>query len=315
MSKNPDPASFTDLKKHAESNFGGNLIETIYKTESERGIERDVIRQQMRQHFILMKSVRERSLAVENAAEKERRLLMISGCDSTKINDTSDLLTVGLGEIIRIAQAAAFATSEANAAGFRIVKAPTAGSVGVIPGAFMAVNETLGIADADIVDGLIVAGAIGGVIKRRATFAAAEAGCGAEVGAAVGMAAGGVAWIFSKNAETVETAAAMALQNYLGLECSSLAGAVEIPCAHRCATGAVVALSCASMACAGVQFPIRLDEVVDVMYAIGKALPAAYRETQGAGLAKTESGIELSSAAYSKRRHQQQSCNGCNKCA
>jgi L-serine dehydratase len=167
------------------------------------------------------------------------------------------------------------------------MKSPTAGSVGVIPGAFLALSEGHGISDKEMADALLVSAGISNIIFSRATFAAAVAGCGAEVGVATCMAASGLAWLVSKKAEYVESAASIAMQNYLGLECSSVAGAVEVPCAYRCALGAVSALTSASMACAGMIFQVPLDEVIDVMYEVGQALPNGFRETQGAGLAKT----------------------------
>lgn len=306
--------SFTALATYASENFANDLLEVVLHLEECEGKPRAQILTTMRNNFTHMKNVIRRSLSKKGLADKTERLTILDGLDSSRIYDSESSLATGLGSVTHLAPAYALASSEAGAAGMAIVKAPTAGSVGVIPGTFLPLAEHLGISDEEIVKALVIAARIGRIIYERATFAAAEAGCGAEVGVATCMAAGGVAWLFSKDAAVVESAGSIAMQNYLGLECSSIAGAVEVPCAHRCALGAVTALVAADMAVAGVRFPLPLDQVVDVMYEIGKALPSKYRETQKGGLAKTPTGVGLARDAYAKRKRQLE-CLNCNACA
>lgn len=191
-----------------------------------------------------------------------------------------------------------------------IVKAPTAGSVGVLPGAFLAISNGLHLSEDQLVEGMLIASGIGKIIFARATFAAAEAGCGAEIGSATAMASGGIAWMMSQNADAVESAASFGLQQLIGLECSSLAGAVEEPCAPRCAIGAGMALSAANLSLAGMRFKIPLDEVIDVMGVVGRSLPESLRETQKGGLAAAPTGQKLARLAIQKRKDQI-ACQGC----
>lgn len=314
MTAESESNSFTALAAFAARMCEGDLLEAVLRLEEHEKKSRTEILNIMRGNFKHMQTVIRRSFDEHGLAEKAERLTILDGLDSRRIYGSKNRLTTGLGKVINLAQAYALASSEAGAAGKAIVKAPTAGSVGVIPGTFLPLAEQLGISEDEIVHGLIIAARVGRIVYERATFAAAEAGCGAEVGVATCMAAGGVAWIFGRDIAAVESAAALAMQNYLGLECSSIAGAVEVPCAHRCAIGAVTALITANMSLSGVRFPLPLDQVVDVMYEIGKALPAKYKETQRGGLAKTPAGQSLAKIAYKKRR-QQLECLNCNACA
>ena len=127
----------------------------------------------------------------------------------------------------------------------------------------------------------------------RATVSGAEGGCQAECGAAAAMGAAAVTEMLGGTPEMAFHAAAMALKNVLGLTCDPVAGLVEIPCIKRNASGAMNALLSADLALAGVKSYIPFDEVVDAMYAIGKAMPQSVRETSKGGLAVTPTGMRM----------------------
>jgi L-serine dehydratase len=128
------------------------------------------------------------------------------------------------------------------------------------------------------------------LIKKNATISGAEGGCQAECGAGAAMAAAGIVELYGGTPEMAFDAAAIAIKSILGLVCDPVAGLVEVPCSKRNATGVVNAMACADMALAGIKSVIPFDEVVDAMYKIGKALPAALRETSLGGLATTPTG-------------------------
>ena len=182
---------------------------------------------------------------------------------------------------------------EVNASMGLIVAAPTAGSSGVIPGVFVALQEEYGFTDDQMVRALFNAGAIGYLITRNATVAGAEGGCQAEVGAASAMAAAALCSLKGGTPEQCAAAAAMALGNLLGLVCDPVAGLVEVPCVKRNVVGAVNAVSCANMALAGVDYAIPCDEVIDAMGRVGSLLSPDLRETGQGGLAATPTGVKI----------------------
>lgn len=198
-----------------------------------------------------------------------------------------------LGGVLSRAAAGAVAVAEINASMGRIVAAPTAGSCGVLPGALLAVAEARGLEDAILLDALFAGAGIGQVVASQATLAGAAAGCQAEIGVASAMAAGAVAEALGGAPEAVFDAAAMALQNLLGLVCDPVGGLVEVPCIQRNATGAVNALAASEMALAGIRNLIPFDEVVAVMLSIGRMMPCQLRETAEGGLAVTPTGLRI----------------------
>ena len=187
----------------------------------------------------------------------------------------------------------ALAVQEVNAAMGVIVAAPTAGGAGVLPAVLTGLAQARGIDDARLVDALATAGLIGAVVAERASLSGAEGGCQAETGAAAGMAAGAAVEMLGGTPAQVGHAVALAMQGTLGLVCDPLGGLVELPCVFRNATGSAIALAGIEMAMAGVEFAIPVDEVIDVMGEIGKAMDVRYRETAGGGLAATPTGRRL----------------------
>jgi len=193
--------------------------------------------------------------------------------------------------------ARAIATLEVNARMGLIMAAPTAGAAGVVPAVLLALADERGWSEERLVDAMLVAGGVGAVIAERASIAGAGGGCQAETGSAAAMAAAAVTWLAGGTPEQVGTAVALTLQGMLGLICDPIAGLVEIPCAYRNATGAVNAIACAEMALAGIDFPVPVDQVIDVMGEVGRKMDVRYRETALGGLAATPAGQEIAERA------------------
>lgn len=217
------------------------------------------------------------------------------GTDGGKLQEYADHGEPVCGEFLGRVMAKAVKMGESNACMKRIVAAPTAGACGVVPAVFLSMQEKYGFSDEKMTEALYVAAGIGGVIASRAFIAGAQGGCQAEVGSAAAMAAGGAAYLRGGDAEAIVHAAAMALKNLLGLVCDPVAGLVEVPCVKRNVSGAVVALSAADMALAGVRSKILPDEVIDAMREVGMAMPACVRETGEGGLAATPTGVRCRS--------------------
>lgn len=203
-----------------------------------------------------------------------------------------------LGEIPALATAYALSASETNAAMGRIVACPTAGSCGILPACVLAVAKVKGISREGQLLALAGAGLIGELIDEHASLSGAEGGCQAECGSAAAMAAGTVVQMLGGSPEAAFHAAAIAIKNQLGLVCDPVAGLVEIPCIKRNAGGVAIALSAADMALAGIESRIPFDDVVEAMNRVGKALPAALRETAGGGLATTKAGLAMKEKVY-----------------
>lgn len=171
-----------------------------------------------------------------------------------------------------------------------IVAAPTAGAGGIVPGMLMALEEERHIDPETTVRALVVAGGIGSIIALSASISGAAGGCQNEVGVASSMGAAGVAYMMGGTTRNSIQAAALALKNTLGLVCDPVGGLVEVPCVKRNALFAVHGLTAAQLALAGVESVIPMDEIVEAMVRIGRALPRGLRETAEGGLATTDTG-------------------------
>jgi L-serine dehydratase len=198
-----------------------------------------------------------------------------------------------MGDRVTTILARAVGTLEVNAAMGLIVAAPTAGAAGVLPAILTSAGDILGADEEQLVDAMLVAGGVGGVIAHRASLAGATGGCQAETGSAAAMGAAAVTWLGGGTHEQVSTSIALSLQGMLGLICDPIGGLVEIPCIYRNASAAMQALAAAEMALAGLDFPVPADEVIDVMGEVGRKMPVAYRETAQGGLAATPSARRL----------------------
>lgn len=197
------------------------------------------------------------------------------------------------GEMMSKAISYAAGILEVNSSMGLIVAAPTAGSSGVIPGVFLAMQEQFHLSDEEMIRALFNAGAIGYLITRNATVSGAEGGCQAEVGAASSMAASAVCEMMGASPEASLDAASTAITNILGLVCDPIAGLVEAPCQKRNAMGVSNALISAEMALCGIKHIVPFDETVVAMYHVGKSMPMELRETALGGVASTPTACEL----------------------
>ncbi len=181
----------------------------------------------------------------------------------------------------------AIAVNEENAAGGRVVTAPTNGAAGVIPATLRYAREFCPLVDREGPRRfLLSAAAIGGIVKRNASISGAEVGCQGEVGTAAAMAAAGLAAAQGGTPAQVEHAAEIALEHHLGMTCDPVAGLVQIPCIERNAFGATKAILAASLALQGDgQHRVTLDQVVETMRQTGLDMNEKYRETSRGGLA------------------------------
>jgi len=181
----------------------------------------------------------------------------------------------------------ALAVNEENAAGGRVVTAPTNGAAGIIPAvAHYFMRFTPGASDEDIVRFLLTAGAIGILYKENASISGAEVGCQGEVGSACSMAAGALAEVLGGTPEQVENAAEIAMEHNLGLTCDPIGGLVQVPCIERNAMASIKAISAARMALRGdgTHF-VSLDKVIKTMRDTGRDMQEKYKETARGGLA------------------------------
>jgi L-serine dehydratase len=181
----------------------------------------------------------------------------------------------------------ALAVSEENAAGGRIVTAPTNGAAGIVPAVLSYYRRFVPSASDDgVVRFLLTATAIGSLYKRNASISGAEVGCQGEIGAACSMAAGGLCEVLGGTPEQVENAAEIAMEHHLGLTCDPVGGLVQVPCIERNAVAAVTAVTAARMALAGTgQHVVSLDDVIETMRQTGADMKIKYKETSRGGLA------------------------------
>ena len=196
------------------------------------------------------------------------------------------------GNVLEKAITYAMATLETNASMGLIVASPTAGSAGIVPGLLLALQEVYDFSDEDIQKALFNAGAIGYLAMRNATVAGAVGGCQAETGVAAAMAASAATELMGGTPLQCTYAASTVLMNMLGLVCDPVGGLVEYPCQSRNASGVAIALVAAEMSLAGITQLIPLDEMITIMFTVGKKLPAELRETALGGCATAPSACE-----------------------
>jgi L-serine dehydratase len=185
-------------------------------------------------------------------------------------------------------QAYALAVNEQNAAGRRVVTAPTNGAAGILPAVLMQhTTSAPGRADRSTVHAfLLTAAAIGSVIKANASISGAQGGCQAEVGSACAMAAAGLCAVLGGTPQQVENAAEIALEHHLGLTCDPVAGLVQIPCIERNAIAASTAVVAARLALRGDgRHVVALDVAIETMRQTGEDMHVKYKETSTGGLA------------------------------
>ncbi len=190
-------------------------------------------------------------------------------------------------EVMDFVSAYAMAVNEENAAGGRVVTAPTNGAAGVVPATLRYYRDHCeGATPKGLSDFLMTAAAIGGLFKLNASISGAEVGCQGEVGVASSMAAAGLCAVLGGSNAQVENAAEIAMEHHLGMTCDPVAGLVQIPCIERNAFGAVKAIAAASLALHGDgRHRVSLDSVIATMRQTGADMQSKYKETSLGGLA------------------------------
>ncbi len=214
--------------------------------------------------------VRRRAKGINEQLERER------GRNMNQPHQANDWLSVY-----------AMAVNEENAAGGRVVTSPTNGAAGVVPavGRYY-LDHCVGAHREGIRDYLLVAAAIGGLIKHNASISGAEVGCQGEVGSASAMAAAGLCAVLGGTNAQIENAAEIALEHHLGMTCDPAAGLVQVPCIERNALGAIKAVSAASLALRGDgSHFLPLDNCIRVMRDTGRDMNEKYKETSQGGIA------------------------------
>lgn len=181
----------------------------------------------------------------------------------------------------------ALAVNEENAAGGRVVTAPTNGAAGIIPAVLMYYDKFIQPVTADIYCRyLLTAAAIGILYKKNASISGAEVGCQGEVGVACSMAAGALTEILGGSVDNVENAAEIGMEHNLGLTCDPVGGLVQVPCIERNAMGAIKAINASRLALRGTgEHKVSLDKVIKTMWDTGRDMQSKYKETSRGGLA------------------------------
>ncbi len=253
--------------------------------QSTYGHSRDEILGYLRTVWTLMRRAIDRGLEVQGrlpgplGVERRAHDLWARWCGG-------DHTTIISAESTR-ASIYAIAVAEENADGGAVVTAPTCGSAGVVPACLRVMQESQGLSDEEIVEGLWVAGVVGGLAIAKASIAGALVGCQGEIGVASAMAAAAVCYLLGGNvADQIDRAAETALEHFLGLTCDPVAGLVQIPCIERNAAGAASALNAANLAMlSGGRDRVSFDATLEVMHQTGLDLRSRYKETSLGGLA------------------------------
>jgi L-serine dehydratase len=222
----------------------------------------------------------------------ERSRSGLSGGDSRRVfaHSEGDNVSV-LGAVFERSIAYALAVLETNAAFGRIIATPTAGSAGICPACLLTWQESRLATDETTAHALFTAAGIGKIIGHGACFSGAEGGCQAEVGSACAMAASAICELDGGTPEQTINAAALALQNTLGLICDPIGGYVEAPCMMRNGLFGLHAFGAAAISLSGVKSIVPFDEVVGALREVGNKMPRIYKETSEGGLATTPTGL------------------------
>ena len=291
---------FRTLKQLAElcEQDGLTIGELMIREQArESGESAAEIVSRMASYYNVMKEAVRRGLSEDTTSRSG-----LTGNDAKRVWNYMKADATSAGPIACEAMAYALAVSEVNASMGRIIATPTAGSCGIIPGVFVSAQQRFGWDDRRMVNGLFAAGAIGYVIANNSFVSGAEGGCQAEIGSAIGMAAGALTELRGGTPEQAVHAVGLALKNTLGLICDPVGGLVEIPCIVRNGFGAVNAFAASDMALAGVRSVIPSDEVIQVMLEVGAGMPEKHRETAKGGLAQTPTGKRIMRELYGKNK-------------
>lgn len=273
------------------------IVEVFEQLESFM-TEKDVleIKNDMKKHLFVMKDSIKKGLADSTKSQSE-----MSGDDSEKIfhrieHKGNILFNSLLSKILSYS----IAIMEENQRMGIIVACPTAGACGIVPSVIVAVGEEFNFDEDKQVEALLTSAGIGKLIAQKVAISGAAAGCQAECGVASAMAAGALVQMMGGNNHQIINAAALALKNTLGLVCDPIAGLVEVPCIKRNGFLAVHSVTAAELSLSGVNSIVPLDDVVNAMKQIGDLMSPLLKETSEAGLARTNTAIQISNQLAKK---------------
>ncbi len=273
------------------SSSGSPISEIMIQREIEGSeTDRETLILRMNSSFQIMKQSARR--AIDNPGRSMGGLI---GGEAHRIFSRTGAENTACGDMITRGISYAMGVLEVNAQMGLIVAAPTAGSCGVVPGVLLTLQDEYGFTDEQITNALFNAGAIGYLAMRNATVAGAVGGCQAEIGVAASMAASAAVELLGGTPEASLSAASTVLMNMLGLVCDPVAGLVEYPCQNRNASGVANALIAAEISLSGIIQIIPFDEMLNIMYRVGKRLPMELRETALGGCAVSPSACSICS--------------------
>jgi L-serine dehydratase len=251
------------------------------------GLKEDQARDEMNNRLKIMID------SVEQGLEDKNVSMPITNPSAGKILNAEKNNELVIGGIHTRAAARAMATMHIDNSMGVVCAAPTGGSAGVLPGILATLIKENGVDNYKSVDMLFAAAAIGIMIRKRATFSAELAGCQVEIGASGAMSAAAVVEFAGGTTQNACDAAAIALQNTMGSVCDPVKGGCEIPCHTRNALAVSNAFICADLILGGYQNLIPLDETIDAMLEVGKAMPSELRCTAKGGIAVTPTALSL----------------------
>lgn len=277
--------SLRALEKASENR---DIFEVILDSDcTDRGVSREASLEKMHALYAAIRR------AQEGYDPTLRSASGMVGGDGAKMREYVQKGKTICGDYIGQVIAQALEMGESNACMKCIVAAPTAGSCGVLPAVLLPYQAREGLDDDAMVRAMYIAGAIGQVVATKASIAGAAGGCQAEIGTASAMGAAALCYLGGGSAQAVCHAAAIAIKSMLGLVCDPIAGLVEVPCVKRNAAGAMIAMSSADMALAGIRSAVPPDEVILAMREVGDKMDVSLKETGVGGLAGTPFGQKI----------------------
>ena len=273
------------LEKASENR---DIFEVVLDSDcTDRGVSREASLEKMHALYAAIRRAREGYDPALRSASG-----MVGG-DGAKMREYVQKGKTICGDYIGQVIAQALEMGESNACMKCIVAAPTAGSCGVLPAVLLPYQAREGLDDDAMVRAMYIAGAIGQVVATKASIAGAAGGCQAEIGTASAMGAAALCYLGGGSAQAVCHAAAIAIKSMLGLVCDPIAGLVEVPCVKRNAAGAMIAMSSADMALAGIRSAVPPDEVILAMREVGDKMDVSLKETGVGGVAGTPFGQKI----------------------
>ncbi len=277
--------SLRALEKASENK---DIFEVVLDSDcTDRGVSREASLEKMHALYAAIRRAQEGYDPALHSASG-----MVGG-DGAKMREYVQKGKTICGDYIGQVIAQALEMGKSNACMKCIVAAPTAGSCGVLPAVLLPYQAREGLDDNAMVRAMYIAGAIGQVVAAKASIAGAAGGCQAEIGTASAMGAAALCYLGGGSAQAVCHAAAIAIKSMLGLVCDPIAGLVEVPCVKRNAAGAMIAMSSADMALAGIRSAVPPDEVILAMREVGDKMDVSLKETGVGGVAGTPFGQKI----------------------